>query len=209
MYRKIFCVDFQRYPLKFHIKYLTHTLREIYFIASWKFKSSYIYELILFFWNSPLRIVEAMWIQIQILYWLVEHMLPVVVGVLQGSTLKPWISAGKDTLCGFMESSMDLIKMPNISYVAVCQIRAFCQQQWSDLRDSVSFLVIQFLVISGEASHYCYPLNIWPWLSDYPGSSLLGFVRTRVLMSRSRLNNGATHVGWHFDIHRDFDTRGR
>ena len=39
--------------------------------------------------------------------------------------------------------------------------------------------------------------------------SLLGFVRTRVLMSRSRLNNGATHGGWHFDIHRDFDTRGR
>ena len=38
---------------------------------------------------------------------------------------------------------------------------------------------------------------------------LLGFVRTRVLMSRSRLNNGATHGGWHFDIHRDFDTRGR
>ena len=38
---------------------------------------------------------------------------------------------------------------------------------------------------------------------------LLGFVRTRVLMSRSRLNNGATHGGWHFDIHRYFDTRGR
>ena len=38
---------------------------------------------------------------------------------------------------------------------------------------------------------------------------LLGFVRTRVLMSRSRLNNGATHGGWHFDIHRDFDTRER
>ena len=44
-------------------------------------------------------------------------------------------------------------------------------------------------------------------LDDY--TSLLGFVRTRVLMSRSRLNNGATHGGWHFDIHRDFDTRGR
>ena len=40
-------------------------------------------------------------------------------------------------------------------------------------------------------------------------SLLLGFVRTRVLMSRSRLKNGATHGGWHFDIHRDFDTRGR
>ena len=44
--------------------------------------------------------------------------------------------------------------------------------------------------------------GIWVFL-------LLGFVRTRVLMSRSRLNNGATHEGWHFDIHRDFDTRGR
>ena len=43
----------------------------------------------------------------------------------------------------------------------------------------------------------------------YSNSLLLGFVRTRVLMSRSRLNNGATHGGWHFDIHRDFDTRGR
>ena len=45
------------------------------------------------------------------------------------------------------------------------------------------------------------------WYSVVP--LLLGFVRTRVLMSRSRLNNGATHGGWHFDIHRDFDTRGR
>ena len=46
------------------------------------------------------------------------------------------------------------------------------------------------------------PARIYWW-------SLLGFVRTRVLMSRSRLNNGATHGGWHFDIHRDFDTRER
>ena len=29
---KIFCVEFQRYPLKFHIKYLTHTLKDIIFI---------------------------------------------------------------------------------------------------------------------------------------------------------------------------------
>ena len=66
----------------------------------------------------------------------------------------------------------------------------------------------------------CWPqmgpiLAPWTLLSGYvcwkqPGHwSLLGFVRTRVLMSRSRLNNGATHGGWHFDIHRDFDTRGR
>ena len=53
------------------------------------------------------------------------------------------------------------------------------------------------------------PLAPWALLSGYITPLLLGFVRTRVLMSRSRLNNGATHGGWHFDIHRDFDTRGR
>ena len=39
---KIFCVEFQRYPLKFHTKYLTHTLKDVDFIHNWKFKSSYI-----------------------------------------------------------------------------------------------------------------------------------------------------------------------
>ena len=34
----IFCAEFQRYPLKFHTKYLTHTLKDVYFIRSWKFK---------------------------------------------------------------------------------------------------------------------------------------------------------------------------
>ena len=37
---KILCVEFQRVPLKFHTKYLTHTLREVDFIQRWKFKSS-------------------------------------------------------------------------------------------------------------------------------------------------------------------------
>ena len=37
---KIFCVEFQRVPLKFHIKYLTHTLKDVDFIHKWKFKSS-------------------------------------------------------------------------------------------------------------------------------------------------------------------------
>ena len=37
---KIFCVEFQRYPLKFHSKYLTHTLKDVHFIHRWKFKSS-------------------------------------------------------------------------------------------------------------------------------------------------------------------------
>ena len=34
--RKIFCVEFQRYPLKFHTKYLTHTLKDVYLIQSSK-----------------------------------------------------------------------------------------------------------------------------------------------------------------------------
>ena len=37
---KIFCVEFQRYPLKFHTKNLTHTLKDMIFIQHWKFKSS-------------------------------------------------------------------------------------------------------------------------------------------------------------------------
>ena len=38
---KIFCVEFQRYPLKFHTKYLTHTLKDVIFILQHRnFKSS-------------------------------------------------------------------------------------------------------------------------------------------------------------------------
>ena len=37
---KIFCVEFQRVPLKFHTKYLAHTLKDVDFIHIWKFKSS-------------------------------------------------------------------------------------------------------------------------------------------------------------------------
>ena len=29
---EIFCVEFQREPLKFHTKYLTHTLKDVHFI---------------------------------------------------------------------------------------------------------------------------------------------------------------------------------
>ena len=39
---KIFCVEFQRVPLKFHTKYLTHTSKDVDFIHIWKFKSSLI-----------------------------------------------------------------------------------------------------------------------------------------------------------------------
>ena len=37
---KTFCVEFQRYPLKFHTKYLTHALKDTIFIQHWNFKSS-------------------------------------------------------------------------------------------------------------------------------------------------------------------------
>ena len=37
---KIFCVEFQRVPLKFHTQYLTHTLKDMNFIHRWNFKSS-------------------------------------------------------------------------------------------------------------------------------------------------------------------------
>ena len=36
----IFCVEFQRVPLKFHTKYHTHTLKDVDFIRRWQFKSS-------------------------------------------------------------------------------------------------------------------------------------------------------------------------
>ena len=37
---KIFCVEFQRHPLKFHPKCLTHTLKDMIFIEHWNFKTS-------------------------------------------------------------------------------------------------------------------------------------------------------------------------
>ena len=54
MYRLDICVEFQRVPLKFHTKYLTHTLNGVDFIHSWKFN----HELLDLrahksFWNAP------------------------------------------------------------------------------------------------------------------------------------------------------------
>ena len=47
---KLFCVEFQRHPLKFHTQYPTHTLRDVYFIRitcenlrGLRFKSSYVF----------------------------------------------------------------------------------------------------------------------------------------------------------------------
>ena len=46
---KIFCVEFQRAPLKFHTKYFTHTLKDMIFLQCWKFTSSQIYKLVCIF----------------------------------------------------------------------------------------------------------------------------------------------------------------
>ena len=43
---KIYCVEFQRYPLKFHTKYVIHTLKDVWFVEKWRFKSFYIYKLV-------------------------------------------------------------------------------------------------------------------------------------------------------------------
>ena len=43
---KIFCVEFQRFPLKFHSNYLTHTLKDVSFIDKWIFTSFNFYELV-------------------------------------------------------------------------------------------------------------------------------------------------------------------
>ena len=40
---KIFCVEFQRYPLKFHTKYLIHTFYGMIFMKHWNIKSSYVF----------------------------------------------------------------------------------------------------------------------------------------------------------------------
>ena len=37
---KMFCVELQRVPLEFHTEYLTHTLKDTFFIQRWNFKSS-------------------------------------------------------------------------------------------------------------------------------------------------------------------------
>ena len=37
---KIFCVEFQMFPLKFQTKYLTHTLKDAIFVQRCDFKSS-------------------------------------------------------------------------------------------------------------------------------------------------------------------------
>ena len=50
---KIFCVEFQRYPLKFHAKYLTHTLKDRIFIQHWNFQELLDLRAHMRFWNAP------------------------------------------------------------------------------------------------------------------------------------------------------------
>ena len=57
---KIFCVEFQRVPLKFHTKYLTHALKDVDFIHRLKFKSSEIEELM-----SVVEMLIQHWVQVE------------------------------------------------------------------------------------------------------------------------------------------------
>ena len=51
---KIFHTEFQREPLKFHTKFLTHILKEKIFIQYWQFRNSKIYEIVnVFETNDP------------------------------------------------------------------------------------------------------------------------------------------------------------
>ena len=50
---KIFCVEFQREPLKFYTKYPTHTMKDFILIQHWNFKSSQISKLISVFETPP------------------------------------------------------------------------------------------------------------------------------------------------------------
>ena len=54
---KIFCVEFQRYPLKFHTKYLTHRLKDIFFHATLKFLELLDLRAYMHFWNAPLVLI--------------------------------------------------------------------------------------------------------------------------------------------------------
>ena len=50
----IFCVEFQRYPLKFHTKYHTHTLKDmIFFYTTLKFQEPLYLRAHMRFWNAP------------------------------------------------------------------------------------------------------------------------------------------------------------
>ena len=49
----IFFAEFQRVHYKFHQKYLTHTLKDVYFVEEWRLKGSRIYEPVSVFETPP------------------------------------------------------------------------------------------------------------------------------------------------------------
>ena len=65
---KIFCVEFQRFPLKFHTNYLTHTFNDLYLIDMF-FTSSWIYEVVSVFEMPPLKSCNVSVVHSFILSW--------------------------------------------------------------------------------------------------------------------------------------------
>ena len=49
---KIFCVEIQRYTLKYYTKYLIHTMKDVWFVNWWKFKSPLAYKLSIYWAGS-------------------------------------------------------------------------------------------------------------------------------------------------------------
>ena len=78
---KIFCVEFQRYPLKFHTKYLTHTLKDIFLynneiLRALRFKSSYAFLKCPPVHSTQRRLVLCFYVE-SVLY--VEHTIDLLV----------------------------------------------------------------------------------------------------------------------------------
>ena len=60
---KIFCVEFQRYSLKVHTKYLIHTLQDtIFILPCWKFTRCHIYEFVCVFETPPRTRLKTCWV---------------------------------------------------------------------------------------------------------------------------------------------------
>ena len=143
------------------------------------------------------------------------------------NNFKQWSKGFHDGKCWLIIGEFDVdspdkshawrlpINMYNLNDFVCCipqmkrEFRAsFNHFQWANL--ALWGICFHVRLISKQIAHPYICSRIGYLVSQLSLAMLLfGFVRTRVLMSRSRLNNGATHGGWHFDIHRDFYTRGR
>ena len=78
---KIFCVEFQRYPLKFHTKYLTQTLTDVILLRSEDLRA---------LWLSRKRFWNAPWSIETFLFWL--FVLVLCVSWYFSPTLPPYFS---------------------------------------------------------------------------------------------------------------------